>query len=375
MSIKYYINYEALMYNFPECGNFEFLGHKFVSNLVTPEIEKCIIPNDEVLLANFGLQCCCLPYSDGNLYYTTAKNIAPIELVSDVTTSEDLSKEAEKLVKSKVTALEEHLILTTNVHIFVPIVKITVTRESDSKTFLYGLMNNRPMPYKKWCWLEEGIDLFCRLHFHLDKNAFDKFRFHKSHTRYQKAFDYYIRSFHEFDHASAFCLLCSSLDAITGSNEAKETKKRLSKYSSILFCKPKEIEDLKSKMEHFYKIRSTFTHGKRNDITVRDEIELREYVRKFLIVYFLFWQEMNIKNEPQMLQKLDDIDKDHGLYIKYAPASYGFVALSDEHEKQPSGIVHLSMEEKKKILISKMAETIDIPSDVLKKFPSLKNEE
>ena len=91
---------------------------------------------------------------------------------------------------------------------------------------------------------------------------------------------------------------------------------------------------------------------------MQDEIELREYVRKFLLAYFLFWQEMKIKNEPQMLQKLDEILEDHSLYIKYAPAAYEFVRLTDEHEKQPGGIINKSMSEKYALAVVKMLEAL-----------------
>lgn len=223
---------------------------------------------------------------------------------------------------------------------------------------LCGFMNNRPMPFRKWTWIAENINLERRLHFHLDKANFDKFRLHKSRTRYNRAFDYYIRSFYEFDHSSAFCILCSALDAITGCSNSNKTKERLAKYSSVLFCTPLEMEQLKSKMQRLYKLQSDFTHGKGNKITVQDEIELREYVRKFLLAYFLFWQEMKIKNEPQMLQKLDEILEDYSLYIKYAPTAYEFVRLTEEHEKQPGGIIQKSMPEKYALAVVKMLEAL-----------------
>ena len=91
---------------------------------------------------------------------------------------------------------------------------------------------------------------------------------------------------------------------------------------------------------------------------MQDEIELREYVRKFLLAHFLFWKEMKIKNEPQMLQKLDEILEDHSLYIKYAPAAYEFVRLTEEHEKQPGGIIQKSMPEKYALAVVKMLEAL-----------------
>lgn len=168
----------------------------------------------------------------------------------------------------------------------------------------------------------------------------------KNHEQYRRAFDYYIQSFYEFDHSISFCILCTAIDAITGKSNANQTKERLAKYSSVLFCNPLEINDIKEQMKHFYKLRSDFIHGKINQIEVKDEICLREYVRLFLLSYFHFWLEMDIKNEQQMLQKLDDIYNDHSLYIKYAPASYSFISLLREHESQSEGILNMSLQQK-----------------------------
>ncbi len=356
--MKYLIDYEALVYNMPECGDFEFLDHKFIANPISTEDRKSLIPGDDILKANFAFLNCCLTYDDGHTSYITAQNNISLTIECNDISDDELRDKVEEMVRKQVEAMEEHLIFTTNLHIFFPVIKFSICSVEGNKKLFCGYVNNRPMPYRKWTWSAENINLECRLQFHLDKASFDKFRSHKSRTRYNRAFDYYIRSFYEFDHSSAFCILCSALDAITGCSASNQTKERLAKYSSVLFCTPLKMEQLKSKMQNLYKLRSKFTHGKGSTITKQDEIELREYVRKFLLAYFLFWQEMNIKNEPQMLQKLDEIYEDHSLYVKYAPAAYEFVRLSDEHEKQSDGIIQKSMPEKYTIAVTKMLEAL-----------------
>lgn len=357
--MKYFVDYEALVYNMPECGNFEFLDHKFVIHPITIEDQNHIIPDNDLIKANFLFMGCCLTYSDGHTSYITAQNKVPLEIAVDVASDDEIHNKAEEIVRLQIETMEQHLILTTNLHIFFPVVKIKVKSEDGQKKLLCGFMNNRPMRIKEWRWTSENINIERRLHFHLDKPTFDKFRLHKNRTRYNRAFEYYIRSFYEFDHSSSFCILCSALDAITGHSNSNETKERLAKYSSVLFCTPLEIERQKSRMRHLYKLRSDFTHGKGSKITVQDEVELREFVRKFLLAYFLFWKEMNIKNEPQMLQKLDEILEDHSLYIKYVPAAYEFLRLSEEHEIQPDGIFQKTLPEKYAIAIMKMLETLN----------------
>ena len=363
MSEKYLIKYEALTYNMPACKNFEFLEHTFAVNPVTPETEKVIVPDKEPLKVNYAFLSCCVNDENGNKVFITAKNKTALELSVDDISDEELLKQAIDIVRVKMDAVEQHLIFTTNLHIFFPVVQIHVYSCVGEKKLLYGYTNNRPMPFQKWTWASEDIDIERRLNMNIDKNLFDAFRLHKNHTRYNIAFDYYIRSFYEFDHSSAFCLLCSAIDAITGSSSKKRqlTKERLAKYSSILFCKPLEIEELNIRMRAFYNLRSKFTHGKGSEISTKDEISLREYVRKFLIAYYLFWTAMEIKNEPQMLQKLDEIFDDHSLYVKYALSAYSFMALMNEHEKRPDGIINIPSSQKFAIALSKLKEVFTLP--------------
>lgn len=362
MEMKYFINYEALVYNMPELNGFEYLDHKFVTNHLTAENARALIPENDILKGNFLFQSCCLNYEDGHISYITVQSNTSLEISYDDISNDDLRSKSREIVEARIDELEHHMIFKTNLHIFFPVVKINIHSEDGTCNLLCGFMKNRPMPFRKWLWIAEGINLERRLHFHLDESAFDNFRLQKNHTRYKRAFDYYIRSFYEFDHSDAFCNLCSALDAITGCSSSNETKERLAKYSSILFCIPLEVEQQKAKMRRLYKLRSDFTHGKGSKITVQDEIELREYVRKFLLAYFLFWQEMKIKNEPQMLQKLDEILNDHSLYAKNAPAAYAFVRLSNEHEQQPGGMLHRSISEKCTFVLDKMLETYIQPS-------------
>lgn len=205
--MKYFVDYEALVYNMPECNGFEFLDHQFIAHPVTAEDEKLIVPNNDMLKANFSFQACCLTYSDDHSSYITAQNKTPLEIACDNTSDDELRDKASEMVRKQIEAMEQHLILTTNLHIFFPVVKINIRSEDGQKSLPCGFMNNRPMPFRKWTWIAENINLECRLHFHLDKASFDKFRLHKSRTRYNRAFDYYIRSFYEFDHSSAFCIL------------------------------------------------------------------------------------------------------------------------------------------------------------------------
>ena len=95
---------------------------------------------------------------------------------------------------------------------------------------------NTPLSSKWWNDYKEKIDLNKRLNFHLNKNEFDKFKNHFKRKRFNRAYNYYLNSFYECSISSAFCLLCSAVDAITGTGKSGLTKKRLAKYSSYCFA-------------------------------------------------------------------------------------------------------------------------------------------
>lgn len=52
--MRYLVDYEALVYNMPECTGFKFLEHKFIVNPITAEDEKNIVPNSK-LCDTYGL--------------------------------------------------------------------------------------------------------------------------------------------------------------------------------------------------------------------------------------------------------------------------------------------------------------------------------
>lgn len=97
---------------------------------------------------------------------------------------EEIYKKAMDIVCKKINEIEQHLIFITNMHIFFPTLKITVYNDDRREEHIYGHYNYRPMPYQKWCWLQENINIERRLKFGIDKKLFDEFRFNKKHIRY-----------------------------------------------------------------------------------------------------------------------------------------------------------------------------------------------
>lgn len=356
--MKYFINYEALVYNMPEIDDYEFWDHKFIVNYLTKTEDELIIPDNDPLKANYSFIKCCIRQSDGCLAYITAKNKTPLIVNTDSLSEDSLSEVLIDQVENRVEALEQHLLLITGLHFFFPAIKINGHSEDGTNNLSCAFKKDRPMPLGRWSWINEGINLERRLQFGLNNSLFDEFRLHKNHQRYNRAYNYYINSFYELNHSVAFCLLISAIDAITGSCDNEQTKERLAKYSSALFCTPLEIKKNKAEMRRLYKLRSEYVHGKENKITPQDELQLRGYVRKFLLAYYLFWKDMNIKNEPEMLQKLDEILVDPSLYVIMAPAAYSFIRSMTENEQNPNSIIEMSMRGKVSFITKILTESL-----------------
>lgn len=111
MDEKFFVDYEALVYNMPACKGFEFLDHVFVVNNVTTEIEKIIKPDKEPLTMNFAFLNCVVNDEKGNNVFITVKNKITLEVLSDAESDEKLHKQIVDIVRRKMEAVEQHLIL------------------------------------------------------------------------------------------------------------------------------------------------------------------------------------------------------------------------------------------------------------------------
>ena len=351
----YRIEYEALVYNFPVSDNFQYMDHTFHINELPKQLQESIVPENNPLFANFSFLTCLFTVENGKTQYVSVCNDKP--LIKEIKDPKDSKNQdmVTQMVLEMLLSVERSLILTTNAHIFFPAIQIFVYSMNDELVLKCGHHRYLPLKCGKWD-NESSIDIGRRLNFHIDKTFFEKFINHKSHAKYKRALEYYYRSFYEMDLSSSFCILCSAIDAITGNSKSGLTKERLAKYSSILFCQPLLMEENKNKMKQFYKLRSDFVHGKGSNISSLDEFALREFVRKFLLAYCMFWLSLDSKHDFELLQKLDEIYEDHSLYVKIAPAAYVFVTALEEHEKSAQGINDRSMFDKLSFVNCKFAE-------------------
>ena len=312
-------------------------------------MEEHLTPSKMPLLANPTFYSCIINTKESGPQYIVMKNTQPVH-VSEETI--DKSAAFEAVIRS-IEEVEKYLLFILNFPVFFPAIwaKTVAEQGKPSENYLW-LRNNIPIQSHggKWTSHLTYLDLNKRLNFVLRKDNLDAFLGRKNFVRFKHAYEYFIRSFCETTHESSFCTLISAIDAITGSrSKSSLTKSRLAKYSSVLLCEPLRIVENEKNLQLLYKLRSDYVHGKGSKIRLEDEFILREYVRAFLIAYFLFVQELKAVNEPQMLQTLDQIYDDHSVYIKRAPAAYMFISSMRKHESGYEKMFDTALEEQKRI--------------------------
>lgn len=87
----------------------------------------------------------------------------------------------------------------------------------------------------------------------------------------------------------------------------KKISTQISKYTSkIQFLPTNECKSMKSKIINYYDIRSSYIHGNEPiSITDENEFDLREIVRKVLIIYWYISLDYRINSSEEMEQFLD----------------------------------------------------------------------
>ncbi len=357
MDNQYRIEYEALIHNFPLIQDFDYEGHIFKVNRVTDDINKDLTNSTPTTLYgnDFTFLSACYATDLGTCFVTLKDSTLTIPIIED---NESLIENALTKIESHISSLERHLLFISNAPIFFSNFVFKILR-NDGTTVHSGLnIGFKPNKMRTNEYRNITANLEANMNFHFDRDKFNTFINDKKHVRYKLAFDYFIESFYQTNHSISFCLLCSSIDAITGSSERGLTKKRLAKYSTILNCNPNRKIFQINLMEEYYKLRSNYVYGKGSEISEVDEHNLRTFTRKFLISYYLFFLELGVKNDYELLQKLDLIYDNPKMYNELVPYVYPYIAVLNKIEKGDVTLANLNREAKEALITDSFVETL-----------------
>ena len=200
----------------------------------------------------------------------------------------------------KVSILQKKIRLLTGLGITLSVFKTTIYNENkDFYTFVGGV--NWEISRLTASDYDEDMKnkLGQRLNFYISDSTISDLE--NKNVRYKRALNFYLKSFESQDIGIRFTLLFSSLEAlfnIVGDNVTEE----VSNYASnILFLNSKQRHSSKWKMSTYYDIRSRYIHGNDEyELTIKQENELRDYVREILIIYWNISMSYNIFDAQEM---------------------------------------------------------------------------
>lgn len=252
------------------------------------------------------------PKDKDGIFYEYFENDELFELDVDEETFKDnykLQKFYLKKIIEQVSRLELKLRLITNLNIGLPIFKVTIYDKNKDVITYAGYSTAQSSNLMIWDYNDKLKELLGK---RLEINISDKalLELEEKNDRFKRAMSFYNSSFLPIDKSIRFVLLFSALEALFNLNEEdKIITDEISRYASkIQFLSSKKEKNMYYKIADYYDIRSTYIHGNNpRPITTENEFDLREIVRKVLIIYWYISLNNMINNSEEMKMFLNRI--------------------------------------------------------------------
>ncbi len=223
---------------------------------------------------------------------------------------EKLQNHVLKYMDQKVSNLEKRLRLITNICVGLPIATTKIYSQDDKLITMVGSISGKTSNLSISEYTAEMKEILTqRLKFNITAETLGELE--EKNSRYKRAFNFYNESFFINDIGVRFTLLFSSLEALFNLT-GKQVKETIAKYTSkMLFLAIEEEIKYKKILRDYYKIRSCYIHGNK-PILISDEAEfnLREIVRRVLLIYWCISQNIEIKKPEDFLDYLNKNNKD-----------------------------------------------------------------
>lgn len=256
-------------------------------------------------------------------YLILACSNYPLEVQSN---SENLDEEyIKRQITNKIFNLREHLEkelkLITNIDIALPVVvakSIDEEFEAISTCLFSGYSSSISISQ-----YDEQLKkmLSHRLSRRISIESLEKSGLKNS--RFKRALEFYFNSFMASNTSVSFTLLFSSLEALFNLESDKITETIASSTSKIMFVDERVEKKIKYKMKDYYDRRSSYIHGNEpKEITEKRQFDLREIVRKVILIYWQISMTENIFDSKKILEfindnKLTDLNLSLQLFIKH----------------------------------------------------------
>jgi len=257
--------------------------------------------------------------------YFENKGLFELEIINENNiTKEKISDIVLDDAWDRVELLENKLKLLTNLNITLPVFKVRIYNENKKLLASCGMTRNN-FNYLHASDYDDSLKKILEERIKLKLSNEELINLKKNNSRIDRALKFYYDSFSPENIGVRFTLLISSLESLFNFNiEGTTIIDEISSYSSkILFLDEKKIKNFKMKIIDYYDIRSYYIHG--NDpklITTKNEMDLREIIRKIILIYIKLSIKYNINDPFEMRRFLDNtninnLDKETQLFIEY----------------------------------------------------------
>ncbi len=292
---RFKIKCKILVYGFPAIKNVYIVDNYELKCISINEQKiKQRVRKDSFDTSMYISFCSFCLAEDGKSYVNYFENIDYI--VIDVPDNKVNKEEIRKYIfqetnlNNQIAMLKLKLRLVLNIRILFPIIEINICDENN--TIFDKMIQYREIPITHDIYNINRKLVEHNSHFELGINSLENLA--RCNEKFCRALDYFDSSFDSNSIPTRYLLLFSSMEALLGSrNSAKKnlvTSTLANRMSKILkYTTNKNVTKLYNRIITLYKIRSEYIHGSaKYKITQQNENELRQYVRKVLIIYWIY---------------------------------------------------------------------------------------
>lgn len=331
---KIYVKYKILVNGFCPLDEFKIDGFSLLTSNFEEDIfhYECDPTKDGMdFNLNYYLYSCVTSFETKSFRYFSSDDFFEVNVSNKVVINvKNARKYLEKKneVLERVKDLEMKLRLIFNVPLLFQVIAIEFYNEN--KEYCCTMLGNKQMSL--WNRLDYPIS-----HEEITNNS--RFGFDLSAMKnidndcFKRALEFYNDSFESDKISIRFILIFSCLESIFNL-DSEEITSKLSRYTAKLLseCNKDSYDEIYSDISHLYEKRSKYVHGSNNKIiTIDDELLLRRYVRKVLIIYWqiIFFGE---KTSRQVLKFLDG-KEDFDITTKMMIAAINSNGFSDQQHR------------------------------------------
>lgn len=307
MEVK--LNFEIMINGMPfiegySIDEFKMIAKQFHSDIIDEEHNDFVFYMSMNLVNHvFGLKS-----DPSNVFYSVLCKSEQVKLDVDVNDNklknkiEDLTLEyaVEKVIK-----LERKLRLITNYSIYLPIIKINIkTLNGDDFTSVSLLRHvfNPRMDFTN----DDYDRVLNRARMWFDLTFIEDLE--NKNTRFKKAMEMFNSLFMIDNVQTKFVLAFTALEVLLVSDEENITSTLSDIISKIMmYQSEKKTEKIKHKICNFYDKRSRFIHSAETTVvTEKNEWDLREILRKVLLIYFFISKTKNFSTTEEVITYLNE---------------------------------------------------------------------